>query len=92
MKKRAAERHERELSISINGRAANTLDVSHSGCGVELPVRIEPGSSVYGSITIEQKPYEFSGQIVWVRGGSRYNRAGIRFHRIENEFFGAIGS
>lgn len=78
--------------VELGGKWGRTLDVSAGGCGVELGAPMQPNRMVHGQIVLGGKNYDFAGELVWVRGGSKYSRAGIRFHRVDGQLISAANA
>lgn len=92
MNKRSVCRQRRRLKLSLGGRSpAFTGDVSPGGFAVETMRLIRPGSTLHGTLTLEGREFDFTGQVTWARAGdprmSVRARMGVRFTGIANEFF-----
>lgn len=91
-KTRNAERLFIGAPVELGGKWGKTLDVSAGGCGIELSAPIQPNRMVHGQIVLGGSSYNFAGELVWVRGGLKYSRAGIRFHRVDGDLLSAAGA
>ncbi|MBX5480778.1 MAG: PilZ domain-containing protein [Myxococcaceae bacterium] len=90
--RRFVPRQRRRLKISLGGLCpAFTADVSPGGFAAETMQPRKPGTMVHGSITLEGREFDFTGEVSWARAGdprlSIRGRFGVRFTGIDPEFY-----
>lgn len=90
--RRFVPRQRRRLKISLGGKTPSfTADVSPGGFAAEAMHVLRPGRQVHGTITLEGRAFDFTGEVSWARAGdprmSIRGRMGVRFTGIANEFY-----
>ncbi|MBI3186143.1 MAG: PilZ domain-containing protein [Myxococcales bacterium] len=92
MNKRFVPRQRRRLKVALGGRLpAFTADVSPGGFSFETMRVARPGTQLHGSLTLEGREFDFTGEVTWAFSGdprlSVRGRVGVRFTGISNDFF-----
>jgi hypothetical protein len=80
----------RGVEIEINGVRALTSDLSPGGCSAAVRDDFRAGTPVFGWILLDNKPFDYRGQVIWTTPANDGCRVGIRFSGVENGYFKAL--
>ena len=91
MNKRVMPRLRKRLQLMLSSGGAYTTDVCAGGFAVELMRTLLPGSTVHGSVKVDDTSLPFTGVVTWTKQAEPRmqlrGRSGIRFTGIDSAFF-----